>query len=114
MRVILLLGFCCWFGSGIAGRAVTLPAPHAKANVSCFDCHHEEKPTKPAFEAACIDCHGDAPAMTATTRQLPVNPHTQPKAPHPGPFACTDCHHQHRPAAVKCLECHPTFKFSVK
>ena len=64
---------------------------------------------------SCVACHGDLPAMAAYTRALPVNPHARPaKAGHPGPFACTECHRQHKPPVVKCLECHPTFKMTAK
>jgi len=118
MRVARLLGCCLWAwvaigwaADGAAGR--NLPPSHAKAGVTCFDCHQAEKPTVAASSGPCMDCHGDAPAVAELTKKLPVNPHVTPKAPHPGPFTCTDCHHQHRPAAVKCLECHPTFKFGA-
>ena len=88
-----------------------LPAKHAKAGVTCHDCHREETPTKAAVpDDSCMACHGDMPAMAAYTKGLPVNPHAPPKGDHPGPFACTECHSQHKPAVVKCLECHPKFK----
>jgi len=113
---MISLGLCL-AGPGWAtdsGGARSLPAKHAKAAVTCIDCHHSEKPTDAAPEATCMDCHGDAPAVAALTRQLPVNPHAPPRAPHPGPYACTDCHRQHQPPVVKCLECHPKFKFDAK
>jgi hypothetical protein len=113
----LLALFCVWSGLSNPGWAVesrTLPAPHAKAGVTCHDCHQSEAPAGAAPESACMDCHGDLPAMAAQTRDLAVNPHAVRKAPHPGPFACTECHRQHRPPVVKCLECHPKFTFNVK
>jgi hypothetical protein len=61
-----------------------------------------------------MDCHGDAPAVAELTRQLPVNPHAPPRPPHPGPYVCTECHRQHQPPAVKCLDCHPKYKFNAK
>ena len=88
---------------------------HLKAHVTCFDCHREETPSQAAVaEDTCMACHGDLPAMAAYTKGLPVNPHRLAKAGHPGPFACTECHHQHRPPVVKCLECHPDFKLTPK
>ena len=115
MEVSHILAVCCiGFFSAFAARAGdahALPARHAKAGVTCFDCHQEETPSaRPVDPGKCMDCHGDGPAMAATTRQLPVNPHAPPPKPHPGPFACTDCHRQHQPPVVKCLECHPKFK----
>jgi len=117
MRVTQLLGIG-FLAAALAGpvRADgrSLPARHAKAGVTCFDCHQKEKPTDGATGSTCMDCHGDLPAMAVLTKGLPVNPHMALKAPHPGPFACTDCHRQHQPPVVKCLECHPKFKLSAK
>jgi hypothetical protein len=88
---------------------------HVQAGVTCFDCHKEEHPTRGAVaDESCTVCHGDAPAMAAYTRKLAENPHAILKAGHPGPFACTECHRQHKPPVVKCLECHPTFKMVSK
>jgi nitrate/TMAO reductase-like tetraheme cytochrome c subunit len=89
-----------------------LPPYHAKAGVHCFDCHQEEKPTKKAVaSASCMTCHGDYPAMKALTKDAKPSPHDS----HLGEIACTDCHRQHKPAVVTCLECHEgKFKFRVK
>jgi hypothetical protein len=118
MKFTQILGFyclcACTANPGWAADGKVLPAKHAKGGVTCFDCHQAEKPAGAAPAGTCMDCHGDAPAMAELTRQLPVNPHMPPRAPHPGPFACTDCHHQHQAPVVKCLECHPKFKFNVK
>ncbi|BDU74235.1 cytochrome c3 family protein [Mesoterricola silvestris] len=105
----------CFFLAVPSRAADEKPAPkHVKAGVSCFDCHHEEKPTKAAADDSCIGCHGDGPAMAAFTKSLAVNPHATPKGGHPGPFLCTQCHFQHKPPVVKCLECHPKFKLTPK
>lgn len=92
-----------------AGRK--LPEPHAKAGVHCFDCHHEEKPTKKAVASdSCMNCHGDYPAMKALTKDAKPNPHDS----HLGEVPCIDCHRQHQPPVVKCLECHAgKFKFRI-
>ncbi len=113
---ILAPALACFFLGLPARGADEKPTPrHSKAGVTCFDCHKEEKPTKAAVaEEACFACHGDAPAMAAYTKALPVNPHAVPKGGHPGPFLCTQCHRQHKPPVVKCLECHPTFKLTPK
>lgn len=89
-----------------------LPRKHAKNELSCFVCHHKENPTEAAAaEDSCVVCHGDQAAMAAYTKALPINPHDPPKKEgHPGPFLCTECHHQHKAPEVKCLECHSTFK----
>jgi hypothetical protein len=104
----------CWSGPGWTAELRALPAAHAKSSISCFDCHHAQKPTGAADAAGCMDCHGDAPAVAALTKGLPVNPHAPPKAPHPPLNACPECHRQHQPPVVKCLECHPKFNFTVK
>lgn len=91
-----------------------LPAKHAKARIYCNACHHKEKPTTAAVaDDSCMICHGDYPAMADYTRQLDPNPHKWPAAKHPGPFACVDCHAQHKAPVVKCLECHPKFKMKA-
>jgi len=113
----LLLASCLGLTQAAAqnpGHAT--PAKHTKAGVTCYDCHREEKPTKAAVPVeSCMACHGDYPAMAEYTRSLPLNPHKPPTAnKHPGPFGCTECHHQHKPAVVKCLECHPTFKLTPR
>lgn len=94
------------------GKKVSLPAPHAKAGVHCYDCHQEEKPTKKAVASeSCMVCHGDYPAMKALTKEAKPNPHDS----HLGETPCTECHRQHQPPVVKCLECHEgKFKFNLK
>ena len=121
MKAVLFLIFHClcfavssptWAADGAKTRS--LPPQHAKAGVICFDCHQEENPTKPAVASdSCMACHGDYPAMADLTKKLPVNPHAPPAAPHPGPLTCTECHRQHQPPVVKCLECHPKFKLTA-
>lgn len=115
-----LMALCLLLGMGaLPGRAAAqdpkhpLPAPHAKAGLICHDCHLKEKPVTAAVaDESCMACHGDLKAMAVLTKQHAVNPHAPPAAPHPGPFACPECHRQHKPPVVKCLECHPTFKFT--
>lgn len=100
-----------------SGRAESgkLPPKHEKAGLSCYDCHRQDQPKEAAVpEESCMQCHGDYPAMAAYTKDLPLNPHGKRKADHPGPFGCTECHHQHKKPVVKCLECHPDFKLSPK
>jgi len=93
-------------------KARTLPPHHAKSGVHCFDCHQEEKPTKKAVASdSCMTCHGDYPAMKALTKDVKPNPHDS----HLGEIACTECHRQHQPPVVKCLECHEgKFKFNIR
>jgi hypothetical protein len=72
-------------------------------NVSCFDCHQEERPTKKAVASeSCMVCHGDYPAMRALTKDAKPNPHNS----HMGEVPCTECHRGHQPSRVICLECH--------
>ena len=94
------------------GKSTSLPAHHSKAGVHCFDCHQEEKPTKKAVAPdSCMTCHGDYPAMKAVTKDVKPNPHDS----HLGEIPCTECHRQHQPPVVKCLECHAgKFKFNIR
>ncbi|HEX7553224.1 MAG TPA: cytochrome c3 family protein [Geothrix sp.] len=112
--VVALLGLLLWNVSALTQGAAThpLPAHHSKAGVHCYDCHQEEKPTRKAVASdSCMTCHGDYPAMRAVTKHLPVNPHDS----HLGEIPCTECHRQHQPPMVKCLECHKgKFQFTAK
>ena len=98
-------------GMGLA-QEHKLPAPHAKANLICHDCHQREKPNTAAIpDEACMVCHGDYPAMKALTKDAKPNPHASPHDPIP----CTDCHRQHKAPVVKCLDCHAgKFTFKIK
>lgn len=107
----------CLLLAAPAAAADPKPQPkHVKAGISCFNCHQEEHPTtsKGVTDASCMACHGDLAELAVVTRQAPVNPHAQRPAPHPEWPACKECHRQHQPPVVKCLQCHPTFKFTVK
>jgi len=112
LRMVVLgwLGLMTMGLSGAEDRP--LPAPHAKAKLNCHDCHQKEKPTTAAVpDEACMVCHGDYPAMKALTKDAKPNPHASPHDPIP----CTECHRQHKPPVVKCLECHEgKFTFKIK
>jgi hypothetical protein len=113
LRRILALGVLGMLATGLrAGEERPLPVPHAKAKLICHDCHQKEKPTTAAVpDEACMVCHGDYPAMKALTRQAKPNPHDS----HEGPIPCTECHRQHKPPVVKCLECHQgKYTFKIK
>lgn len=122
MRVSHFLTVCCmgFFGTfslaaGNEAASHPLPPKHTQVGVTCYDCHQEETPSqKPVAEESCMACHGDFPAMAALTKGLTVNPHKIPPKPHPGPFTCTDCHRQHKPPVVKCLQCHPKFDLKAR
>lgn len=110
--VFVLLGlFSGSHGTSQEVKKFSLPAPHAKSGVHCFDCHQEEKPTKKAVGPdSCMVCHGDYPAMKATTKHVKPNPHDS----HLGEIPCTECHRQHSPPVVKCLDCHAgKYKFKT-
>ena len=108
---IMALGLAGWMAMAAAPTEdKSLPAPHAKIKVSCHDCHHKEKPNTAAVpDDACMVCHGDYPAMKALTKDAKPNPHDS----HQGPIPCTECHRQHKPPVVKCLEC-PEGKYTFK
>lgn len=99
-----------------AAQERALPAPHVKAKLICHDCHQKEKPTTAAVpDEACMVCHGDYPAMKALTREAKPNPHGPPPTATHQAITCTDCHRQHKPPVVKCLECHEgQFTFKIK
>jgi fumarate reductase flavoprotein subunit len=111
---IVAVGLMSLFAIGLraAEDSRTLPAPHTKAKLNCQDCHQKEKPTSAAVpDEACMVCHGDYPAMKALTKDVKPNPHGSPH----DPILCTECHRQHKPPVVKCLECHEgKFTFKMK
>lgn len=110
---ILALGLLSCLAVGVrAAEDKPLPAPHVKAKVSCHDCHQKEKPSTAAVpDEACMICHGDYPAMKALTKDAKPNPHDS----HLGEIPCIECHRQHQPPVVKCLECHAgKFKFNLR
>ena len=91
-----------------------LTPKHQKAGVNCNDCHRKENPSMAAVpDDSCVFCHGDTAAMVAYTKHLKPNPHNPPAGKHVALPPCTDCHHQHKPPEVKCLECHPSFKIKA-
>lgn len=74
-----------------AGEHV-LKGSHLKVKLNCQTCHGKETPAAaPAKDQACIDCHGDYPAMVETTKHLPKNPHAVEKKD----TLCFSCHKQH-------------------
>jgi len=108
--VMVLAGLGLGVSSAAAGKP--LPPPHVAAKLTCQDCHQKEKPLAAAVpDEACMVCHGDYPAMKALTKDVKPNPHGSPHDPIP----CTECHRQHKPPVVKCLECHEgKFTFKIK
>ena len=103
----LMLSFACWAAPAARHAA---NGKHVAARVTCENCHGEAAPAKAAAMKACIGCHGDFATVAALTKALPVNPHDS----HMDDPECTDCHTQHKPPVVKCMSCHPTFKFTAK
>ena len=92
-----------------------LPAKHTQAKVVCQDCHKKENPSKSAVaDESCMLCHGDYAAMVDYTKHLKPNPHNPPAGKHPAQAPCTECHRQHVPPVVKCLECHPDFTLKAR
>ncbi|MBP7617347.1 MAG: cytochrome c3 family protein [Geothrix sp.] len=110
--LLLCLSLFCSLPAHPQEGKTSLPAPHAKAGVHCYDCHQEEKPSKKAVASdSCMTCHGDYPAMKVLTKDAKPNPHDS----HLGEIPCTECHRQHQAPVVKCLECHQgKYKFNLK
>ena len=115
LAALALASYFLAASSLVAAGSRTLFAKHEKHKVSCFDCHQKEVPDHAAVpDESCMNCHGDWPAMAAYTKKLAVNPHAPPTTNNHPRFACPDCHHQHKPGEIKCLECHETFKDKLK
>ncbi len=112
ISIVILSLFCGLSAQSQEKKTVSQPPHHLKAGVHCFDCHQEEKPTKKAVASdSCMTCHGDYPAMKAVTKNAKPNPHDS----HLGEIPCTECHRQHQPPVVKCLECHEgKYKFNIR
>ncbi|MBU1564517.1 MAG: cytochrome c3 family protein [Proteobacteria bacterium] len=87
---------------------------HAKASVSCANCHG---PELPAFDATlenekCLQCHGPMDILAQKTEPAEFkdrNPHKS----HLGEIHCTVCHKAHSESNVYCLGCHLQFKMSL-
>ena len=90
----LLVFSCLWAFCTLPALAAEhpLPARHTEKKLNCNACHGTAEPTGNASQSACIDCHGDGPAMAEETRDRKPNPHAPPLAD------CTSCHRQHPPA----------------
>lgn len=109
-RIALSLFLAFSFAWSAEPKAKAPSAKHVKAGVACASCHEEKPPAKPAKMAACVACHGDLAAVAAATKALPVNPHDS----HMDDPDCTECHLQHQPPVVKCMQCHANFKLNAK
>jgi len=89
---------------------------HAEEGLVCRSCHFSDKPSTPAPQAACIECHGVYKGSPASThdlavgrRRFKVNVHDA----HPGQLDCTLCHAAHKMPTLYCNTCH-TFKIEPK
>jgi hypothetical protein len=93
-------------------KAGELGKLHARAGVTCTQCHAEAKKTEPVPMEKCLGCHGETQKLAAKTANVkPRNPHENR---HYGTEAdCNLCHHQHKKSENFCLPCHQRFDFVV-
>jgi hypothetical protein len=111
MKTTLVMSLCLISTALAWGAPKRVPsAKHIEAGLVCSSCHQEDPPAKPPKMAVCVSCHGDFSAMAEITKALPVNPHDS----HMDDPDCTQCHRQHQPPVVKCLDCHPDFHLTPK
>ena len=90
---------------------------HLENELTCFDCHETDEPTKRANQRLCIDCHGDMSDDTEIRHFKDANGvnHEAPvHTSHAGQLRCTLCHQAHQPSVLYCNEgCHHTFDIQV-
>lgn len=88
---------------------------HAKAFISCRNCHGKELPAPDAtiINNKCLECHGPMDQLAKKTEPAEFkdrNPHKS----HLGDVACTVCHKAHGESKVYCLSCHQKFKMKIQ
>lgn len=88
---------------------------HAKAFVSCANCHGKELPAPDATveNKKCLECHGPMDQLAKKTEPAEFkdrNPHKS----HLGEVACTVCHKAHSESKVYCLSCHQKFEMKIQ
>ncbi len=89
----------------------TLDEFHAKADVTCADCHGDVSQREAVEMVKCLECHDTAELAEKTANVKPTNPH---KNRHYNTEAdCNLCHHQHKKSENFCLPCHGRFDFVV-
>lgn len=101
--------FASWASSGYMDNL------HAKASVSCANCHGKELPAPDTTveNNKCLECHGPMDKLAKKTEPAEFkdrNPHKS----HLGEVACTICHKAHAESKVYCLECHKNFNMKIK
>lgn len=88
---------------------------HAKASLSCANCHGKELPKLDSTlaNAKCLDCHGPIDQLAQKSEPADFkdrNPHRS----HLGEIDCTVCHKAHSESKIYCLQCHVKFAMSFK
>lgn len=88
---------------------------HAKAFISCANCHGKELPVPDATveNKKCLECHGPMDQLAKKTEPTEFkdrNPHKS----HLGDVACTVCHKAHSESKVYCLSCHQKFEMKIQ
>jgi hypothetical protein len=88
---------------------------HAKAGISCANCHGKELPTFDVTveNTRCLACHGPMEALVKKT-EPPEFKDRNPHQSHLGDIACTVCHKAHSESKVYCLGCHQNFKMTIQ
>lgn len=88
---------------------------HAKASVTCANCHGKEFPT---FDVTvrnkkCLECHGPMDQLAKKT-EPPEFKDRNPHQSHLGEIECTVCHKAHKESKVYCLDCHKKFEMTIR
>ncbi|MFV0480660.1 MAG: cytochrome c3 family protein [Campylobacteraceae bacterium] len=81
---------------------------HKKLDLTCTDCHKEEKKEdySNAMYGSCFSCHGTPAKLTESTGYLGHTNNIH-DSPHWGnQIACDTCHKAHKPTQNLCLQCH--------
>lgn len=100
--------FQSWSNSGYLDNL------HAKASISCTNCHGKKLPDLDATvdNQRCLECHGPMEQLAKITEPADFkdrNPHHS----HLGEIDCTVCHKAHGESKVYCLGCHQKFAMTI-
>jgi len=79
---------------------------HLLNDITCSDCHGDDRPASRVSQAKCIECH-DLAELVKKTAKDPKDPMHNPHNSHYGPeFACDACHKAHGKSEDFCAMCH--------
>ena len=90
--------------------APILKEHHKNAELSCKDCHQDNKKKVMPDQQVCLDCHGELSEIVALGEQPKsecnddLNPHNSKH--YSDSLSCFACHREHSESKIYCNNCH--------